>query len=307
MSGSAQDLVEVTGVDVGATKTELARALDGVVTAQQIVSTPTWRTRSVAMDAKALAGLVFDAFGEEAASQPLAVGAHGCDSTAQCHQLELELAQHFTGPLKVVNDAELMPWAMGVTDGIGVVVGTGSIAVSRNDNGELLTAGGWGWLLGDEGSAAGLVREACRAVLARLDDGAGLDRLGERLLSAFKVTDGPQLAMALSRDSSAHRWGSYAPEIFLAADEGSGQAQRVIEAAGEKLAGWVAQLRARGVPSEQVVAGGAVIVSQPRLRAAFAEALAAVQPGVELSILDHPPVRGALALARSVAEAAAAA
>lgn len=307
MSATANDLGEVTGIDVGATKTELARALDGVLTAQQIVSTPTWRTRSVALDAKALAGLVFDAFGTAAAGQPLVVGAHGCDSTAQCLQLEAELRHYFSGPLKVVNDAELMPWAMGVPGGIGVVVGTGSIAVSRDDNGELLTAGGWGWVLGDEGSAAGLVREACRAVLARLDDGAGLDRLGERLYRAFDVTDGPQLAMALSRDSSAHRWGSFAPEVFLAAEEGSAEAQQVILSAGQKLAGWVGQLRSRGVPSGHVVAGGAVIVSQPRLRTAFAEALARSQPGVELTILDHPPVLGALALAKSVAESAPAA
>ncbi|UQX87621.1 hypothetical protein M6D93_15115 [Jatrophihabitans telluris] len=303
MSATAPVTDEVTGIDVGATKTQLARATGGELSLDHVVPTPTWRTGSVEDNARALAGLVLDSFGPSARTQPLAVGAHGCDSTAQCLHLQAELQHHFSGPVKVVNDAELMPWAMGAPGGIGVVVGTGSIAVSRDDEGELLTAGGWGWVLGDEGSAAGLVRESCRAVLARLDNGKGLDPLGHRLFRAFAVTDGPQLAIALSRDSSAHRWGRYAPEVFLAADEGSVDAVGVITEAGKALARWVAQLRGRGVSGTQVVAGGAVIVSQSRLRTAFADALAVAQPDAELRILNHPPVLGALALARSLVAA----
>jgi N-acetylglucosamine kinase-like BadF-type ATPase len=194
---------------------------------------------------------------------------------------------------------------MGSPQGIGVVVGTGSIAVSRDERDELLTAGGWGWILGDEGSAAGLVREAVRMVLRRIDDGAEPDTLVRRLFTAFGVEDGPQLAMALSRDSSAHGWGGYAPEVFLAADEGSVQAHQVIRDAGEQLAQLIVRLRHRGVTSRDVVAGGSVIASQPRLRAAFADALAATDAGARLSILSSPPVLGALALAQSIAAAGA--
>ncbi len=288
------------GIDVGATKTQLACAVDGVVVAEHTVATPEWRTRSTAEDAHRLNMVVTEVFGPTMHSYPLAVGAHGCDSTNLCRQLRTVLREHFTGPVRVVNDAELMPWAMGRPGGIGLVVGTGSIAVSRDEDDELLTAGGWGWILGDEGGASGLVREATRAVLARLDDGHGLDRLGIRLFESFGVQDGPQLAMALSRDAEAHRWGLHAPQIFAAAAEGSVDAARVIADSAERLAEMIAQLRRRGVASRDVVAGGSVIVAQALMRSAVTASLAHRCPEVRLSILDTAPVLGAVALATSL-------
>ncbi len=305
----------LNGIDVGATKTRLARGVclaptgsrtpvgslaEVTVLEEHVVATPSWRTGPPEQNAAALALLVVDAFGVDALEAPLAVGAHGCDSTELCRALARTLGEHFLGPVRVVNDAELMPWAMGRVGGIGLVVGTGSIAVSRDENDELLTAGGWGWILGDEGGASGLVREATRAVLARLDDGNGLDRLGRRLFAAFGVSEGPQLAMALSDDPEAHLWGLHAPEVFRAAAEGSTDARRVIHTAADRLAEMVAQLRGRGVASREVVAGGSVIVGQPLMRSAVASALARRCPDVRLSILDAAPVLGAVRLAGSL-------
>ena len=53
----------------------------------------------------------------------------------------------------VVNDA-LIALQAGVGDAAGIVIvsGTGSIAYGRNDRGEASRAGGWGYVLGDEGS-----------------------------------------------------------------------------------------------------------------------------------------------------------
>lgn len=252
-------------------------------------------------NARALAELVESCFGPQTSAHPLGIGAHGCDSTEECRELARALAQHFTGPIRVVNDGELLPWAAGRPGGIGVVVGTGSIAVSRDADDQLLRAGGWGWLLGDEASSAGLVRESVRAVLRALDDGASEDPLIRRLLAAFGAGDGPQLAMALSRHCSAHEWGAHAPEVFSAADDGSALAEAVIAQAGRDLAQLVAQLRRRGVSANQVVAGGGVIVGQARLRDAFRAALAESESSTTLTVLTDPPVRGALALAHSLA------
>ncbi|MHA6764142.1 N-acetylglucosamine kinase [Streptacidiphilus sp. PAMC 29251] len=290
----------VLGIDVGATKTHLATARDGVVVSEQIIRTTGWRTRSPETDAAALAALLRDAFGEDALRRPLAVGAHGCDSTEQCLVLERALARHTAGPVRVVNDAELMPWSMGVAGGIGVVSGTGAIAVARDARQRLLTAGGWGWILGDEGGASGIVREAVRAVLAELDADRTGDRLTVRLLGSLGAGDGPELAMALSLDSSADIWGSHAGEVFAAADEGSPVALRVIDRAGAHLAQLVQQLLARGVSADRVVAGGAVIAAQPRLHRRFLTVLHRTSPELSVDVVDRPPVLGALALAAAL-------
>src|SRR5689334_336031 len=70
----------------------------------------------------------------------------------------------------VVNDA-LVALEAGAPDQPGVVViaGTGSIAYGRNDRNEAARAGGWGHVLGDEGSGYWIGRAALRAVLRAAD------------------------------------------------------------------------------------------------------------------------------------------
>lgn len=52
-----------------------------------------------------------------------------------------------------------------------VIAGTGSVAARIEDHRLVASAGGHGWLLGDEGSAFWLGREAVRATLHALDRG----------------------------------------------------------------------------------------------------------------------------------------
>jgi len=300
----------VVGVDIGGTKTHivLAPADSRAETASElrdiVVPSASWRggLGDVEADATGLRALLVEHIGQDALSSPLAVGAHGCENTAQCRELERAMRARFSGPVAVMNDSELIPQAMGQERAIGVVVGTGAIATARDADGELVSAGGWGWLLGDEGSAAGLVRDATRAVLRDLDRVGSFDQLGRRLLASFAASDGDGLALAVTNAASAEEWGRHAPEVFAAADDGSVIAAEVIGDAGEQLAWLVHQLLERGIPADGVVAGGSVIQRQPRLQDAFGAALQRDHPGLALTILDRPPVLGAVAVARRIAQ-----
>jgi N-acetylglucosamine kinase-like BadF-type ATPase len=287
----------VLGIDVGGTHTRIALGSANRLDDELNVATTSWRTHALDHNAAQLSRLVRDWLGEPALDLPLAVGAHGCDSTEQCDRFAAALRRDFTAQVVVVNDAELLVPASGRAAGIGVIAGTGSIAVTRDADGRLLTAGGWGWVLGDEGGAAGLVREAVRAVLGRLDRGDPPDPLGRRLLRTFAAADGAQLAMAVTAAPSAAWLGERVIEVFHAAEEGSTLGALVIRQAGEQLADLVDRLVGRGVPSTEVVAGGSVLLSQPRLGEAFLGALGAGHPELSVDLLDRPPVYGALALA----------
>jgi len=292
------------GIDIGGTKTHIVVTDDASAgRSEVVVPSADWRTGlgDPAADARGLTRLLTERFGPGIHTTALAIGAHGCENTQQCHDLERALRPYLDGPVLVVNDSELIPPAMGARHAIGVVAGTGSIATARDADGELVTAGGWGWRLGDEGSAPGLVREATRAVLDGRDRGEPLDALGSRLLAAFSAQNGDELALAVTETGSAEALGRRAPEVFAAADEGSALAADVIRDAGAHLARLVDRLLRRGVRAEAVVAGGSVIEHQPLLQRAFASALADVRPGLPLSILDRPPVEGAVALARGLA------
>ena len=100
----------------------------------------------------------------------LALGAQGVDSATTAANLTLELAE-LGYRATVVNDAALIVPAGGFDQGVEIVAGTGAIAVGKDRADNMLAAGGWGCVIGDEGGAAALVREATRAALRAHDEG----------------------------------------------------------------------------------------------------------------------------------------
>ncbi|MEU0676487.1 BadF/BadG/BcrA/BcrD ATPase family protein [Streptomyces sp. NPDC006172] len=291
----------VVGIDVGGTKTHL-RALAGDTTVADLVRpSEGWRPHDPAAAARWLAALITDALPVGARPSAVAVGAHACETELQCARIRTALGLHFDAPALVVGDAELLVPAAGLDKGVGLVAGTGSVAVGRLPDGRSVQVGGWGAVLGDEGGAAGLVREAARAVWAAHDRGEEPDALARGLVGAFGVAEVPGLCAALEAASSpSAEWGRHAPVVFAAAAEGSSLASTVIAEAGRSLAALVARLGARGVPVDDVVVAGGTILAQPALYEAFTAALAETFPGTRTHPLSTPPAQGAVTLARTL-------
>jgi N-acetylglucosamine kinase-like BadF-type ATPase len=286
----------LVGIDIGGTKTEIVASAGAD---QSSISMPTndWRGRS--NGERDAARLVAAVLGLTSGRQPdvVVAGAHGCDTDDDRERMQASLARALTGTVLVLNDSELLLPAAGKQRGISVISGTGSIAVARSEDRRMLAAGGWGWFLGDEGSASGLVREAARGVRASLDAGETLEPLGRDLLAAVGVASPVELGRALGELGSAASIGRFANLIFDAADAGSAIASRVIADGGRALAALADRLVARGADGGDVVTGGGVISRQPRLFEAFRKALAEVRPALTPTLLTEPPVIGALALA----------
>ncbi|MER9316148.1 ATPase [Mesorhizobium sp. M0659] len=287
----------IAGVDIGGTKTRIMACQGERMIADEVLVTESWRIRQMEADATTLASIVAGLCGGVAPAA-LAVGAHGCDTGEQCLRFQALLGSRTSGAVRVVNDAELMVPAAGYIDGIGVVSGTGSIAVARTADGKMLAAGGWGWILGDEGSAPALVREAAKAIRHSLDRGQDGDPLIAALMRELGTDDQTKLGILLNETRGAAVWGRYANAVFDAAIAGSALAVRVIREGGAGLAALVELLIERGANPALVVAGGGVISEQPMLMAAFVEAMAKVSPSSQVLLLREPPVLGAVALAR---------
>ncbi|SKA27201.1 BadF/BadG/BcrA/BcrD ATPase family protein [Consotaella salsifontis] len=296
----------VVGIDIGGTKTHLRAFRDGEgrIDAGKNLVLPSseWRSRDWQEDADRLLELVF----RLTAGHPLAaigIGAHGCDDVPECDSFTAAIAARCDVPAVVVNDAELMPWALDLPGAIGLVAGTGSIAVCRSTDQGMMTAGGWGWLIGDDGSAAGLVRESARKAAHHLDAGGAPDEPLLRALSAsLSLSALPRLGSALGTLGNAAAIGAHAPAVFAAAEKGSALALATIREGGEALARLVLHLVERGAPTAHVVAGGSVIVAQPLLWRAFCEALAGAASGrITPHLFTEKPVEGACRLAVSLA------
>ncbi len=141
------------------------------------------------------------------------------------------------GHIEVTSDAAIL-LAAGTPAGCGLVLiaGTGSIAFGQRADGRRERAGGWGHLLGDEGSAYALAMAALQAV-ARAADGRGpATRLTDRFLSHFGLRQ-PQELIAVVYRSGRDRadFAALAPLVIETA-EGDAVAALVVEAGAQELA-----------------------------------------------------------------------
>jgi len=290
----------IVGVDIGGTKTHVAVQRPDGTRREQLVRTSTWRQRrNLSNDVAGLHELLHAISNGE--PEVSVVGSHGCDTDADCLALQEALSTRLSGIVLVLNDSELLLPAAGKKEGIAVIAGTGSIAVSRGPDRKMRSAGGWGWFLGDEGSASGLVREAARAVRRSLDQGNQLDQLGRLLVEALGVVNPVEFGRALIDLGSAARIGKLAHLVFDAADAGSQTAADVIYNGGDSLAILVEELINRGALGNHVITAGGVISRQSRLFLAFKDALRLRVPDANLALLKSAPVTGALLLAELLA------
>lgn len=289
----------LVGADIGGTKVAIrVAAPDGTVRADVQLPSTGWEAEPVEHAARWLLERVRTVLPAGYEIAALGVGAQGCDTQEHCARLGAAL-EALAVPATVVNDAALLVPAAGLEHGIGIIAGTGSIAVGAAPDGTVLFTGGWGWVLGDEGSAPAIVREATKAALSSHDAGLPDDGLLSALLAHYGVAGAPGLARAVNDTPTTDCWGPAAPAVFQAAAAGSATALAVIDDAAAYLSSLVTRLRARGAAGSTVVAAGSVVLAQPLLAGGLRSHLAAAHPDLTLRLLDVPPVSGAVALART--------
>lgn len=149
---------------------------------------------------------------------------------------------------RAYNDVRLaLEGALPIGAGVLVLSGTGSMAWGKDGAGREARCGGWGTLLGDEGSGfdlgVGALRAACRAA-----DGRGpATRLEGDVPAALGVPD-MHAALALLSDAPQPpraRVASLATAVARAAEDGDGVAAGLVRRAAHELADHVDALRAR--------------------------------------------------------------
>ena len=329
----------LVGVDVGGTKTRIDIVQDGLADSWTTPS-DTWRTNSdsvIENDMLRLGKIIVSRLGQaerleqsgqlgqlgqlsqrdqlsqldQRAGDPqqahmpvICVGLHGADFPEQLAAASSLLGQCCPGTVTVVNDAELLGPAIGMYESINMVVGTGSNVVGQTSDHTMLRAGGYGfgWLLGDFGSAPSLARESVRELLldATLhgEDAAMRDALWPLLAGRLGLRAITELPLAIGAHIGETEWGSLAPLVFAAVNNGSHVAQTTLNFAVDVLGGSVESLIKQGAVGNAVVAAGGVITHQPVMQQLLRKRLTWVHARpLTLHILDRPPIDGALALA----------
>jgi glucosamine kinase len=192
--------------------------------------------------------------------------------------------------ITVVHDARLVLAAAGFESGIALISGTGSVAYGRDGSGREARAGGWGWLVGDDGSAAWLAREAAREVMLRSDSGEPLGSLGDSMLEAVRARGITDLMGKLNGLNEPRQWAALTHVVFEAASNDAGAAL-LVERAASALGDLVGVVRKQLSLDGPLVLAGGQLLNQPRLESAVRTRLGAA------TRLREAPVAGAVRLA----------
>ncbi len=204
--------------------------------------------------------------------------------------------------IKVVGDMVIaLEAAFRSGPGVIVIAGTGSIAYGRNAEGQTARAGGWGFVISDEGSGHWIGRTAVAAAIGARDEDPGQNvPLIEILLKSWRLETIEQLVPAANATPPPD-FAALFPSVLLLADAGDRIARDVMTQAGAQLATLAGTLIRRLFPNSgavPVAMSGGVFASSALVRQVFYNTLSSVHPNASLNPSVIEPVRGALALAR---------
>ncbi|MEG3842841.1 BadF/BadG/BcrA/BcrD ATPase family protein [Microcoleus sp. herbarium14] len=190
---------------------------------------------------------------------------------------------------------------IGHASGIVVISGTGSIVFGQNRQGETKRVGGWGYLLGDEGSGYDIAIRGLQAAL-KFYDGRGVYTI---LTEKFQVHLGLKNLEELVEVVYRRGWGvkeiaGLAPIVDRAAAEGDRVADDIINSAVAELT-LATKTAISGLFNQtedfEIVTIGGVWGSEANSRGRFEAAISAIAPLAKVISPRYEPAFGAGLLA----------
>jgi N-acetylglucosamine kinase-like BadF-type ATPase len=165
-------------------------------------------------------------------------GMSGADHPILNNRIKTVITETLSVPcddLLIENDAINALWSG--TDGkpgVVVVAGTGSIAYGRHADGSSFRIGGWGHLVGDDGSGYYIGKEVVRAALRAHDGIDAPSPLFEKIKAHFNITLMPDV-IPIVYGSNKTTLSKLAPMVVASAAEGDVAAVQILKDAAHFL------------------------------------------------------------------------
>lgn len=136
--------------------------------------------------------------------------------------------------VRVVSDALIaLEGAFRGAPGVILIAGTGSIALGRKSDGSVVRAGGWGRIIGDEGSGYAIGRAGMAAVCRHLDGRGRITSLTGMVASTFGLSTQEDIIRRVYREGLD--LASIAPLVFQSAREGDSVCSAILRDAAADL------------------------------------------------------------------------
>lgn len=184
--------------------------------------------------------------------------------------------------------------------GVIANAGTGSVVYGVSPSGASRQVGGWGHILGDEGSAYDIAIRGLRAGARHFDGRGEFTTLVDLIPQALDVSDYIQVAFKMyGLNMSREEIAALARVVDSAARDGDGISRQILRSAGEELAlGVIVAIRELGMEDVSLPVSyiGSVFDSGELIIRPFAEAITIKYPRAQVLPPKFPSVVGAFIL-----------
>lgn len=299
----------VIGIDGGGTRTTLALADEsGGEILRRTGPAGLVDPRRPTATAEMLTALVREALASAGVSGPaesLCAGLAGVGNAAERMMVETALRREgIAVEVCIRSDGETaLHGALGGEAGLLLIAGTGSVAYGRSEDGRVERCGGWGMVVGDEGSGYAIGRAALAAALEDVDGRGPPTRLRPVLLAALGLSL-PDAVPPWAGRAEKSEIAALAVHVLRLAEEGDEVAVALARGAAGSLAAHAGALVRRLGPwsgTIPVVFHGGV-ARDPCFSAYLREAITAIDGRIEHREGLADAVTGAVRFASELAD-----
>jgi N-acetylglucosamine kinase-like BadF-type ATPase len=292
------------GVDAGGSKTVAAIAQDGQFIRAFEGIAANASSRGVEAASETIADTITGAL-DGAHPHAIFVGAAGARRSSVAGAIKETLCARFPGASIAVSDDARIALRSAVPEGDGVVLiaGTGSVAYAEHA-GKSFTCGGYGYLVGDEGSGFAMGSAAVRLLLRVLDGRAPRDAFVDEIAAQLQAENEIDvLARVYGNPHAVSHIAALARVILDAANRGERSANKIVQNAALELSDLIKSIVKRAELSESeapIVFAGGLLSNNTLLSFLLETRLKNDLPRMPILKGAHEPFRGALALAEKL-------
>ncbi len=205
-------------------------------------------------------------------------------------------------PVTLCSDGEiLLVGGLLSMEGYCLISGTGSLALRRDSDGHITRSGGFGYMLGDEGSGWWIAHQALMRSLRSMEKRDVNTSMLSALLSALSLEHVDDLITYMHHRVSKAEVARLAPVVTTFAEKGDPLARQIlIDAAGE-LSALVESIYSSQLDHQELVYAGGVMEHDTIVRETFLRLLSERLPSVTVTQARGTALDGACMLARSTA------
>jgi len=245
---------------------------------------------------------IFDRITEKISQEDISrvfIGCSALDSRADGETVSRLMGRYSS--LKADIDSDLCVALYGHTfgrKGVMIVSGTGSMGIAMSDGGEVSVCGGWGYAIGDEGSAYHIAVEGLRAASKMADGRAEKTCLYDEMMRFYSISEPYALTERIYQPSlSRSKVAGFAKAVSACAEKGDRTSLGILDSAAEELALLASTLLGRAGVSDEIAVYGGVLLHNGYILSRLKELLTRDFPGITVTYPKALPELGAAAAA----------